>query len=216
MTALGKLHIVRKTGQEKFLSSRRSLGFDLKSFWQWATSDLISNTTRGVLAEYLVARAIDIGKDDTRDEWAASDLQTPTGIKIQVKSAAYVQSWHQKKLSNIVFNVQPRRAWDSNTNVLARDPARHSDIYVFAVLAHRNKATINPLNTQQWEFYVLPTITITARKRSQHSITLKSLEKLCTPVNYANLGGVIEATGKATLSTQPVPPTSRADGRLLR
>jgi len=92
---LGRLTIMRKTGQEPFHSNGQALGFDLLSFWQWTTSDLVSNATRGILGEYIVAHALALAAADVREEWAAFDLQTPSGIKIEVKSAAYVQSWHQ-------------------------------------------------------------------------------------------------------------------------
>jgi hypothetical protein len=48
----------------------------------------VSNVTCGRLAEYLVAHALDIGTDDVRDEWAAFDPQTPSGIKVELTTAA--------------------------------------------------------------------------------------------------------------------------------
>ncbi len=33
---------------------------------------------------------------------------------------------------------------------------RQADVYVFALLSHRDKATLDPLNVAQWEFYILP------------------------------------------------------------
>ena len=195
---LGRLTIRRKTGHELFHTNGQALGFDLLSFWQWTASDLVSNATRGRLAEYIVAQALGLATADVREEWAAFDLQTPSGIKIEVKSAAYVQSWHQAKLSPIMFVVPKTRAWDAVTNVQAREARRQADVYVFALLAHMDKTTIDPLNVNQWHFYVLPTTTLDARTRSQHSITLKSLEQLCGgTVHYAELRKAIEkAAGK--------------------
>jgi len=52
---------------------------------------------------------------------------------------------------------------------------------------------VDPLNIDQWHFYVLPTAVLDARKRSQHSITLKSLEKLCSePTTYDELPKAVE------------------------
>ena len=31
-----------------------------QEFWEWAYDDLLANTTRGVLAEYIVAKALGI------------------------------------------------------------------------------------------------------------------------------------------------------------
>ena len=57
---LGPLPVLRKSGAEPFHASGNNLGFDMQMFWQWAVSDLVSNTARGVLAEFLVARALGI------------------------------------------------------------------------------------------------------------------------------------------------------------
>lgn len=146
-----------------------------------------------------MARTLGVPTDNPRDEWAAFDLQTPSGIRIEVKSAAYIQSWHQAKLSSIMFNVRRTRAWDAATNILSREARRHAGVYVFALLAHTEKTTIDPLNVNQWRFYVLPTTALDVRTRSQHSITLNSLEKLCgEAVHYAELRQAVKkAAGKA-------------------
>lgn len=170
---LGRLTIMRKTGQELFHANGQALGFDLLSFWQWTASDLVSNATRGRPAEYIVAQALGLATADVREEWAAFDLQTPSGIKIEVKSASYVQSWHQVKPSPVMFVVPKTRAWEAATNVQSREARRQADVYVFALLAHTDKTTIDPLNINQWQFYVLPTTTLDARTRSQYSITFE-------------------------------------------
>lgn len=182
----GRLPPKRMTGAEPFHAGSTALDFDLLSFWQWCRSDLLSNAARGVLAEYLVARALGV-VDGIRDEWAAYDLITPEGIKVEVKSAAYLQSWHQEKLSAISFRTPKTRAWDPETNVLGDKSQRQADVYVFALLFHRNKATADPMDVTQWEFYVVPTHVLNDRQRSQHSITLPSLRRLAQPVTYGEL-----------------------------
>lgn len=191
---LGRLEIQPKSGNETFHLNGKNLGMDLLSFWRWSSSDLVSNATRGVLAEFIVANALDIISPPVRSEWDAYDLETDTGIKIEVKSAAYIQSWHQAKLSRISFQVQMKLAWDANTNRRENKARRPADVYVFALLAHQDKKTVDPLNLEQWKFYVLPTETLNKRKRSQHSITLKSLEKLC--------GGAVKFTELKTAVTE--------------
>ena len=42
-----------KIGSEPFVYRGESIGADLLGFWHWAYSDLVSNATRGVLAEYI-------------------------------------------------------------------------------------------------------------------------------------------------------------------
>ena len=185
---------IRKTGNERFCFGNKEKDFTLLDFWQWAASDLVGNTNRGRLAEYIVARALGLGVNDVRNEWDVVDLLTADKVKVEVKSAAYVQSWFQKKLSEISFVVPPRRGWDASTSVLEPTSRRHADVYVFALLAHRDKASINPLDLAQWQFFVVPTVFLNGRQRSQHSITFKSLTEL--------------TKSSAELGSQPVAFTS--------
>jgi hypothetical protein len=182
------LVVTRKTGGERFHCDRTDLGFDLLSFWQWFASDLVSNATRECVAEYLVARALGISTDGIRHEWDPFDLEVPRGPKIEVKSAAYVQTWFQEELSTILFHVGRTRGWDPQTNKLESEPKRQADVYVFALLSHTEKPNIDPMDVGQWEFYVVPTKTLNERTRSQHSITLKSLKELESgPVRFTEL-----------------------------
>jgi len=192
---LGRVRTKRKTGSERVTSKGTDLGFDLLGFWQWSSSDLVSNATRGVLAEYIVARALGIDTGGVRDEWAAHDLTTRSGVKIEVKSAAFMQSWAQKKPSSITFNVRATRAWDPETNVQSTEVKRQADVHVFALLHHMDKATIDPLIVSQWRFYVLPSCKLNAR--SQKSITLKALEKLHgRGVTYSELPAAVASAAK--------------------
>lgn len=192
---LGPLQAPRRSGQESFHNARMSLGFELTDFWAWSVSDLVSNATRGRLAEYIIARGLGISTAGVRNEWAAYDLVTPTGIKIEVKSAAYLQAWFQRRLSTITFSTRRSRAWDPETGVLSGEATHQADVYVFALLAHVDKSTVDPLDLAQWIFFVLPTTMISARTRSQHSITLKTLEGLTERVSFENLARTVETAG---------------------
>ena len=188
-------------GDESFRLSGGHTEFTILDFWRWSLSDLVSNATRGRLAEFIVAQALNVDTSGVRDEWAAYDLLTSSGIKVEVKSAAYLQSWAQRRHSNILFSVRPARAWDPTTNLQADVPSRSADVYVFALLAHVEKATLDPLDLHQWEFYVLPTRVLDARARSQHSITLASLRRLeAGPVSFGELHA---AVGVALDEVQP-------------
>jgi hypothetical protein len=195
--ALPRLIPKRKEGNESFTNGSERLPFTLKDFWCWSTSDLLNNTTRGVLAEFLVAKALEVPTAGVREPWAAYDLITDEGIKIEVKSAAYLQSWAQKRPSTVLFNVRKTRAWDPETNELATDSVRQADVYVFALLSHGRqdsnaKETLDPLDVAHWSFYVLPSSALNSRTRSQQSITLKSLTALSNgPVSFAGLNAAV-------------------------
>lgn len=183
---LGRLVPVSLTGNESFHSAKEVLPFTVHNFWQWSMSDLVSNATRGILAEYIVAQACGVETSSPRDEWAAVDLTTPEGFRIEVKSSAYVQSWHQDRLSRIVFKVPKTRKWDSETNKMSDEAMRSADAYVFALLDHKNQLTLNPVDLSQWAFYVMPTYELDSR--SQQSITLPSLQtRGAGPCRYSDL-----------------------------
>lgn len=191
MGEYGRIPQVRRDGSERFHSGGSDLGFDLLGFWEWSASDVVSNATRGRLAEYIIAQAIGAA-NGVRDEWAAYDLSDPRSISIEVKSAAYIQSWHQDRLSTISFNCPKSLAWDPETNRQSDVPCRQAEVYVFALLAHQDQGTLDPFDLSQWEFYVVPTVTLDRRERSQHSITLKSLRTLHgDPVAYDGLADAI-------------------------
>lgn len=162
-------------------------------------SDFISNTARGIFAEFVIARALGISTEGVREPWAAQDLVSPTGVRIEVKSAAYLQAWAQKSLSKISFSVKRSRTWSADTNELSPEPCRPSDVYVFALLAHPEKATLNPLDLDQWRFYVLPTEHFAPQMQS---VSLKYLESIgAGPHQYSALKARVEEVARRPLGT---------------
>ncbi len=197
MNRLGPIKLKRREGDEPFHVEGRTLGFDLLSFWQWFSSDVVSNVTRSVLAEYLIAQALGVARGSVREEWAPYDLEALDGTRVEVKSAAYIQSWYQDQFSRITFQVPKTRAWDKATNRQSEHMRRQADVYVFALLAHTDQETLDPLDVSQWEFFVVPTTSLDNRKRSQHSITLRSLRELSGGlVSYEKLRRVVKEAGR--------------------
>ncbi len=52
------IQIQFKSSDEPFSLHGKPSGATLGDFWSWAYSDCINNTTRGVLAEFVVAKAL--------------------------------------------------------------------------------------------------------------------------------------------------------------
>jgi len=97
----------RLNGTEYFHNAGENLGFNVGDFWSWSVSDLVSNTTRGILAEYIVGRAVSADLE-IRDEWGPYDLRTPEGTRIEVKSAAISRAVFKKgfpRYPSIVKNI---------------------------------------------------------------------------------------------------------------
>lgn len=184
----------RLTGSEEFHASGHALGFDVLDFWRWSSSNLVGNALRGVLAEYLVARALDLTAE-CRVEWDACDFRTPDGIAIEVKSAAYVQSWPQTRASRIGFGIQPGYGWDAATNTSSTERRRTADVYVFCLLHHGDRESLDPLNVEQWQFYVLPTRILDQKIPLQKTLSLSGLHAL-NPAE-CDYGGLADAVRNA-------------------
>jgi len=155
MENLGRIQAHLKTGSEPLTLSGKPLPFNLLDFWRWNGSDIISNATRGRLAEFIVATATKVDLNSPRDEWQSYDLETPDKIKIEIKLSSYIQSWHQNNLSKISFSIRPARDWNNETGIQSTVPQRHADVYVMCLLKHYDQLTLDPLDVSQWEFYVL-------------------------------------------------------------
>ncbi|WP_431993377.1 hypothetical protein [Streptomyces albogriseolus] len=173
---LGPLVITPRSGSEPIRANGEAVG-RLGEFWSWACSDLANNTMRGVLAEYLVATALGAAAG-TRTEWDTVDIRTPEGWRVEVKSTAYLQSWAQTELSEIKFRIAPASGWDAKTGTTSAEVLRRSDVYVFCLLHHQDKQTLDPLDLGQWTFYVLPTRILDEQCPGQKSIRLSSLKRL--------------------------------------
>ncbi len=149
---------------------------DEMSYWRWAYSDHLSNSQRGALAEYIVGQAIGVTQKP-RVQWDRYDLVSPEGIAVEVKSAAYVQSWEQPKLSEISFDIAPKLWWDAETNTYATEKSRSSMVYVFCVLGEQDRAKVNPLDLGQWFFFVASTKQLNEWFKEQKSVRMSMLEK---------------------------------------
>lgn len=190
----------RKTGREPVHDNGNPIGPTLLEFWQWSASDLISNATRGILAEFFVASALGL-TEDIRSEWNAYDLQLPSGHKIEVKSSAYIQSWYQRKLSPITFGIPETRAWNQDDNIQEKKPKRQADIYVFCLLAHKIQETLDPLDVSQWRFYVVPTSLLNQHCGHRKNIGLSGLKKIgVKSVTYGMLKKHLEYVAEKIVS----------------
>ncbi len=198
MTAPGRL-----SGDEKFHAEGVGLEIPLIDFWQWVASDLLSNATRGRLAEYLVARDLGVASG-VRREWVAHDLTTKEGIKVEVKSAAYVQGWHQRRPSQISFDIRPTLGWDPDTAKFGESRRRQSEVYVFSLLHEKDASKLDPMNVSHWRFFVLPTSVLNQKCPFQKTISLQKLQELGP--REAMFGGI----AGAILSLLPKAESSAA------
>ena len=178
-TELRALDVTKLDGDKSFHCAGAVLPTSVIDFWKWAYSNLAANNLRGHLAEFLVASDLK-ATQQVRVEWGDCDLRM-NGVKVEVKSAAYCQSWGQSKHSVISFGIAPSRAYNSKNKARESAAARNSDVYVFCLLGHKDKQTLDPTNLDQWEFYVLPTQKLDAELGGQKTLSLNRLLEL-TPI----------------------------------
>lgn len=195
---LGQITPQRLTGNEPLPK-----GATLLHFWQWMGSDLMSNTLRGALGEYLVALAVGAAdaRDGVQEEWAPYDVQSPDGVKIEVKTSAYIQTWYQSRLYQPDFDIAPKEGWDAETGLRIEEKKRWADVYVFCLHHHQDQTTVNPLDLSQWTFYVLPAATLDRERPDQKKIRITPLENLgAQKVGFLDLRPAIAAAGKSAPS----------------
>ena len=184
-------------GNEEFTLYGTNTGINVMDFWRWAFSDLTDNTQRGVMAEFLVYSSVNQTtpyKLQSRENWLPFDVTSPSGRRIEVKCAAYIQSWTPENIfAQIRFDIEKKLAWDNKTAAYASEAKRNCDLYVFCIFTAKTK-DVSLLNLDYWDFYVLPTSVLNDKLPNQKSIAFSALQKL-NPVkaDYAELGTVIES-----------------------
>mgnify|MGYP007088547187 CR=1 FL=1 len=127
------------------------------------------------------------------NDWEPYDLETQSGIAGEVKSSAYIQTWKQKCLSNIIFSIRPAQAWDPITDEYDEEVKRRSRVYVFCLLDHKDQDTVDPLNLDQWRFFILPTSKLNEELPDQKGLSLIRLMNDWTESTAIFLGEVVFA-----------------------
>ncbi len=183
----------------RFLNSEDPIGDagTVGEFWRWAMSDLLGNRHRGILAEYLVGKAL--GADvlsEPRFEWDCYDL-IYRETRIEVKSSAYIQTWHTptQKRSNPSYRIPPHECWDARTALNDSTRKRHAQIYVFCIFpAQPDDTCRDVLAVDVWGFYVTTTANL-----EQHitleaaSIGIATVRQICGDfVTYSRLKETID------------------------
>ena len=212
------------SGFEHLSVGSQALPFHMIEFWQWAYSDMIRNTQRGVFAEFIVKTALDLGgirvNQDIRCSFEPFDLLGPNitvkasqlpppelensstvtrPCRIEVKCASYVQAWGRRHDGppSISFSIAPARVPDETGDYKRDAPCqRNSDLYIFCVYTATKKEQ-NVLDMNLWEFYVVKTSVLDKECSAQKTLNLR---KLCTfgiqPVPYSELCNAITTACK--------------------
>lgn len=162
-------------------------------FWVWAYSNILTNVTRGVFAEFLVGSALGVIGSVPQAGWEEFDLLYD-GKKIEVKSSAYIQGWGQDRLSVPSFGIAEQGIWDEAKNDWLPGRRRSSDCYVFCLYAEKKYRDVaKALDLNRWAFYVVPTSQIDEALGTQKSARLSSIESMTDAVRIEQLKERVDA-----------------------
>jgi hypothetical protein len=162
----------------------------LGDFWSWAYSDLLTNATRSVFGEFLVAVALGL-TDTPRVAWDVADFRYREKL-IEVKTSGYLQSWSvaAKRLpSRIVYSVAKTHPWELSAPTWESELRRPADCYVFCLYTETEHAAAHPNvhDVSRWVFYVLATSLVDQRWGDQKSVGLAQIQAVAVPVPFARL-----------------------------
>lgn len=152
---------------------------------------LVTNVFRSLLVEAMIAKALGPEWKWCSADFAAWDLEHASGLRLEVKQSAALQSWSHpgSKASAPRFDIAHRTGrWDGDIWVKGR--ARHADIYVFAYHPLTGEEA-DHRRVEQWRFYVLRS----AMLPDSASISLPKLSKLTPSVGVLDLTDEIERIG---------------------
>ena len=188
----------------------------MSDFWRFAMQDLQMNNTRGYLAEFLVGRAL--GIESNRVEWDPFDLlwhpNSTDSVRIEVKSSAYLQSWRQRQLSRPSFSGLKGKVLDEDSGEYSPRAGYNADVYVMCLNAQKNPETFDPLEINQWKFFVVPRHLLAASGFA--SIDLRWLERQSvSPVEFSSLRDEIDRSWRSERTATRRPAIS-ADKKAAR
>ena len=144
-------------------------------FWAWARSRLMADGPRGDLAEFIVNTALVMDMTIPKKGWGECDIVYPykdVPIRIEVKCSTYLQAWEREKLSTPTFSIAKTLNCDISEN------EHRSEIYVFCLFAEKDRSVANPLDLDQWEFYIVKAIVIDRLLGDQQQISLPGLARI--------------------------------------
>ena len=165
-------------------------------FWRWAFSDLLEDTLKGLYAEWMVGNLLGLPMlHGGRPGYGNYDLRSPLGLRIEVKSSAYWQSWKLRNEDGTLKPAPEIERWRPTPDktitfggLRARDAVDRSqeavgykaDLYIFCFQRETDPARWDALDLEQWEFYVLSRAALASAGVS--SLSLRRLRQLCPPL----------------------------------
>lgn len=176
-------------GGELFKLNGNPFPAAMKDFWAWSMSRIIADGPRGDLAEFIVNTALGMDMTIPKCGWGECDIVYPfmgKAVRIEVKCSTVLQAWERPTPPKPVFSIAKTlncdvEEYEAGYRFVGRNgepPRRRSEIYVFCLFANSDRGTADPMDLDQWRFYIVPTKTIDDQLGDQRKISIQGLERI--------------------------------------
>ena len=180
------------TGDERFTNNGEEVELKLLDFWRFQYSNVWD--LQGDIAEFIVAKALEIEVPYNRNGWSLYDIDYK-GYRIEVKQTSDWHSWnidgYTQKAPRFGIGKAYSEYKDPNTIY-----ERQNDIYVFCHLKGNDAKSANPMTLSAWDFYVIATKLINDKCGDSKTISFSRVRKFADSVSYNELHNKIDAVIK--------------------
>ena len=165
------------TGKETFIFDGKSAGFDFLDFWKFHYSNIYDLQDK--IAEFIVSKALGIDEAQNDQYWTLWDVSY-RDKRIEVKETSYYHSFNQegKVSKQRVFGITKANGSYDPTKSGNSEFCRQNDVYVFCLNTGNTRESSNPLNLNNWEFYIVPTAVINEKCENNKTISLGRIKSL--------------------------------------
>ena len=163
-------------GTEPFVMNGKSVGFNMLDFWKFEFSNIYD--MQDEISEFIVAKALEIDVPYNKEMWTLCDIMY-RDKRIEVKETSYYHPWNKDG------QVSEQRAFGiTKANSIYEKPdeenkyERQNDLYIFCVVNGNTREESNPLNLNNWDFYIVPTSVINEKCKDNKTISLSRIQNM--------------------------------------
>lgn len=175
---------------EKFTIHNNELDFGILDFWKSKYSNIYN--IQEVIAEFIVEKALGIDKAQNTDYWTLYDILY-RDYRIEIKETSYYHPWNEdgKVSKQRMFGITKANS-NYESNETENKFERQNDIYVFCLNTGTTKETSNPMNLDNWEFYIIPTFKINKQCGDNKKISLGRVRKIAEKKSFEEIKSCID------------------------
>lgn len=174
----------------KFIFNDKEMNFGIIDFWKQKYSNIYN--MQEVIAEFLVEKALGLDKSFNSDYWTLYDISY-RNYRIEIKETGYYHPWNENGKISLqrTFGITMANSKYEEKEIENKFE-RQNDIYVFCLNTGNTKETSNPMNINNWLFYIVPTSVINEQCGNNKTISLNRVKELAKEVQYDKIKETID------------------------